>query len=453
MFKLLLIAFSFHLVLAKFPNFEKRPPFIHKPLHEVGEPLVLTSYIEADQLTEAREAAEVHLEDFHNVTSYSGYFTVDKENNGSLFFWYFPSENNYKQDPVILWLQGGPGGSSLYGLFTENGPFTVENGTVSLREFSWHKNHSIIYIDQPVETGFSFTDGPLVSDQTQVGENLYSALNQFFTLFSELQSNEFFVSGESYAGKYVPSIAYAIHTKNPTADLKINLQGILIGNGLSDPRHQMVYGDLVYQLGLIDNNTLAQIHQLEDQTTKEIDLGNYEDATEYWNVIVATIEYKAAVGDIYNFLKDFDDSPTDWENFIVQDRVRKALHVGNQQYSTINMDVYNGLFADITKSVAPWVSELLSHYRVLIFNGQLDIIVGYALTANYLQHLEFSSATEYATAERNVWYVGNRVAGYVKTAGNLTEVLVRNAGHMVPFEQPEFASDLVYKFVRNERLA
>lgn len=105
------------------------------------------------------------------------------------------------------------------------------------------------------------------------------------------------------------------------------------------------------------------------------------------------------------------------------------------------------------KTIAPWVSELLNDYKILFFNGQLDIIVAYPLTVNFLKNLNFSSAEEYKTAPRKIWHVDEYIAGYVKQAGNLTEVLVRNAGHMVPFDQPEWAYNLVYNFVRNIALA
>jgi vitellogenic carboxypeptidase-like protein len=272
-------------------------------------------------------------------------------------------------------------------------------------------------------------------------------------MFPELQSNDFFVSGESYAGKYIPAISYAIHQRNPTASVKINLQGILIGNGLSDPINQFNYGDFLYQLGLIDLPTLNNNFNVgEAAIIDAINKEQYYDATDLWNEVVGGISIYSGLDNIYNFIKDIDDSPTAWEDFIVQDDVRQALHVGSQSYSTENYDVYNALYADITKSVAPWVIELLNHYRVLIFNGQLDIIVNYSLTANYLQKLNFSAAEEYKTAERGIWYVNDRVAGYAKTAGNLTEVMVRDAGHMVPSDQPEFAYDLISNFIRNKPL-
>ncbi|CAG9767350.1 unnamed protein product [Ceutorhynchus assimilis] len=446
---LFLVAIAIQLVSAKFPFYTTKA-FTQKPVHDLEDPLILTPLLKQGQIEAAKEAAKVDLVDFQNVTSYAGYLTVDEPNNGNLFFWFFPSANDYGKDPVLLWLQGGPGSSSLFGLFAEHGPFIVENNTVSLREYSWHKNYSVLYIDQPVGTGFSFTDGDYVTNQTQVGNHLYTGLVQFFTLFPELQKLPFYVSGESYGGKYVPAISYTIHQRNPSADLKINLQGVIIGNGLSDPLHQFDYGDLLYQLGLIDLPTLKEFYVKQNNTVSLIKQGNFHAATDGWNEIVNGFSSNTALDDIYNFIKDTDDSPTEWTTFVTQDRVRKALHVGSAQYSDQNYDVYDGLYADISRSVAPWVSELLNHYRVLIFNGQLDIIVGYVLTANYLQNLEFSAAAEYKLAERQIWTVGeSRIAGYVKIAGNLTEVMVRNAGHMVPSDQPEAAFDLINRFIDN----
>ncbi|XP_066137703.1 venom serine carboxypeptidase-like isoform X2 [Euwallacea fornicatus] len=449
----LVLATILTLTAAKFPFYNIKP-FTHKPLNDVGEPLILTPLIEANLTQKARELSKVPSNVFKDIESYSGYFTVDKPNNGNLFFWFFPSARNYTEDPVLLWLQGGPGVTSLYGLFAENGPFVIQNDTILLREYSWHKNYSVLYIDQPIGTGYSFTNGPVVTNQTQVGEHLYSALYQFFTVFSELQNNSFYVSGESYGGKYVPAISYTIHKKNPTSALFINLQGIIIGNGLSDPKYQFKYGELLYQLGLIDQNALLEFQDIQNLIVNLIEEGRNDDATFYWNQMVDILfSEHTGLSNIYNYIMDFDYISSDWETFVVQDSIREALHVGNQEFATESSEVYEGLYADITRSVAPWISELLSHYRVLIYNGHLDIIVGYVLTENYLQNLNFTGAEEYKTAERQIWKYSNQVAGYIKTAGNLTEALVRDAGHMVPTDQPEWAWDLLTKFINNVSIA
>ena len=173
------------------------------------------------------------------LVSYSGFLTVNETSNSNLFFWFFPAENGNVSAPVILWLQGGPGSSSMYGLLKEHGPFLADvdkNGRpfVKHNPYRWSANHSVIYVDQPVGTGFSFTDDPtaypkIVEESTN---DLYNMLQQFFHLFPEYQQNQFFPFGESYAGKYIPTLAFKIHneniasinkTSNPENWVKINL--------------------------------------------------------------------------------------------------------------------------------------------------------------------------------------------------------------------------------------
>ncbi|XP_030757714.1 venom serine carboxypeptidase-like [Sitophilus oryzae] len=416
---------------------------------DVGDPLILTPLIEAGQIEEAQNESKVEFESFDPIVSYSGYFTVDKLFENNLFFWFFPSEDNVASDPVVLWLQGGPGSPSEYGLFEEHGPFIVsENDTVSLREYRWTRNQSVLYLDNPVGTGFSFSNkAGYASNQTKVGQDLYNGLIQFFTLFPQLQNNDFFIVGESYAGKYVPAVSYTILQNNPSASLKINLKGLAIGNGLTDPINQADYADYVYQLGLVDANTRDTLLSYKALFEKYVAEEDWTSATEYFgDKIIDLISEASEVYSVYNYLQDSDESSSDWQSFI-QQNARKALHIGNTEFG--NGPVYEYLYDDISKSVAPWVSELLSNYPVLIYSGQVDIIVAYPMTVNYLQNLNFSAAEEYKTAERNIWIDSKGVAGYYKTAGNLTELLVRNAGHMVPTDQPERAYSLIYKFTRS----
>lgn len=86
-----------------------------------GQPLFLTDLIKDKKIprNEIQGKAKVVGSVYHGVESYSGYLTVDKQHNSNMFFWYFPAEENPLYAPVVLWLQGGPGASSLFGLFTE----------------------------------------------------------------------------------------------------------------------------------------------------------------------------------------------------------------------------------------------------------------------------------------------------------------------------------------------
>lgn len=369
---------------------------------------------------------------------------------------------NPKNAPVVLWLQGGPGASSLFGLFTENGPFSVtQNKTLAMRKYSWNIGHNLIYIDNPVGTGYSFTenDAGYATNETQVGLDLHEALQQFFQLFAELQGNEFFVTGESYAGKYVPALTYTIHEKNPSAKVKINLKGLAIGNGLTDPINQLNYGDYLYQLGLIDFNGRNQFHGYEQQARQFINQSKYIEAFEIFNELLdgdlnsapTLFQNLTGFNFYFNYLRTKDTNESNWMGeWIQRVDVRRAIHVGNCSFNVENGAVETHLKSDITQSVADKIATLVQHYRVLIYNGQLDIIVAYPLTENYLLNLKWPGADKYKKAVRKIWYVSGEVAGYTKTVDNLTEALVRNAGHMVPADQPKWAFDLITRFTHGK---
>ncbi|CAH1988623.1 unnamed protein product, partial [Acanthoscelides obtectus] len=388
---------------------------------------------------------------FQDVTSYSGYLTVNKQYNSNLFFWFIPSTGDYVNDPVLLWLQGGPGSPSTYGLLMEHGPFAI-NDDIQLerREHCWTNNHSVIYIDSPVGTGFSFTknDRGYARNQTQVGSELYKALQQFFRLFPELRKNDFYITGESYGGKYVPALAYTIHKNNPDAKEKINLKGIAIGNGYTDPEHQKGYAEYVYQLGLVDKEKAKTIKRFEVKATEFIYKKDFNQSVDMWGA--ALDEISDAGVSYYNYLKDEDGVVLDELMNVYLDKrdSRRALHVGNITIGS--QRVHSCLLEDMAKTVAPWFVVVANHYRVLLYSGQLDIIVAYPLTLNFLKNVEFNGIHEYRKAQRKLWYVDREIAGYSKSGGNFTEVLVRDAGHMVPADQPKWAEDLIYRFTRNQ---
>lgn len=326
----------------------------------------------------------------------------------------------------------------------------------------------MIYIDNPVGTGFSFTDKDegYARNERDVGQNLLTGLQQFFTLFPDLQKNDFFLTGESYGGKYVPAIGKSIFEDSRRLDRddtkpKINLKGLSIGNGLSDPLHQLDYGDYLYQLGLIDSNGRDQFVALQNKGADCIKAKDFKGAFEVFDQLINMDQYpqgslfKNLTGfDVYfNYLKTVDDGDAPLGQFLQSAETRRAIHVGNNAFHDLggaDNKVELHLLEDVCDSVADWVAELLSHYPVLIYNGQLDIIVAYPLTENYLKNLQFSGADEYKKAPRTIWRVDNDVAGYVKQAGNLTEVLVRNAGECeLRFYdwQHELAPIFIFQFI------
>ncbi|KAK9511226.1 hypothetical protein O3M35_005824 [Rhynocoris fuscipes] len=385
-----------------------------------------------------------------NVASFSGYLTVNKNYNSNMFFWFFPAEKNNSTAPVVLWLQGGPGASSLFGLFSEIGPFYVKlQRGLKMRKYYWSQVLNVIFIDNPVGTGFSFTDNDAgyATNQDAVARDLYSALTQFFQLFPQYRNNDFFIAGESYAGKYVPSLANAIDRNNAKARVKINLKGISIGNGMCDPITMMNYGAYLYQIGLIDINGRSEIESRQTKIVGLIKQKQYLAAFEEFDKLM---NGETGFSFYFNYLHDREYLPYgSLEEYLKKDIVRRSIHVGNLTFNNgIKVEQY--LRGDIMQSVKPLVQSLIEKYQVLIYNGQLDIIVAYPLTERFIQSLNWSGADKYKTASRNVWYVNGQIAGYSKTANRLTEVLVRNAGHMVPSDQPLWALDLIERFTQGK---
>jgi cathepsin A (carboxypeptidase C) len=132
---------------------------------------------------------------------YTGWLDVSGKH---LFFWYFESQDKPAEDPLLLWLTGGPGGSSMIGLLQELGPCLINehgNGTV-YNEYGWSKNANIIFVDQPAGVGFSYLDKdiPLPATSFTAAEDMHHFLQLFTTdVFPDLRGRDFHITGESYA--------------------------------------------------------------------------------------------------------------------------------------------------------------------------------------------------------------------------------------------------------------
>ncbi|XP_042174432.1 probable serine carboxypeptidase CPVL [Oncorhynchus tshawytscha] len=430
-----------------------------------GKPLFLTPYLEKGNIEEARKQSLVGPLPGANVKSYAGYLTVNKKYNSNLYFWFFPAQEWPETAPVLLWLQGGPGGTSMFGLFVEHGPYVVlKNLTVGYRDYPWTSRYSVLYIDNPVGTGFSFTDDDrgFAQNQDDVGRDLYSALTQFFQIFSEYQSNDFYATGESYAGKYVPAIGYYIHKHNPIAKVKINFKGVAIGDGLCDPELMLGgYGDFLYQTGLID---MLQKQYVEQQTASGVQLIQQEKWVAAFEVFDSLLNgdilpypsfFQNATGctNYFNYLQC--QEPADQEyfsQFVTLAEVRRSIHVGNLTFHD-GSEVEKHLLQDVMKSIKPWLATLMDNYRVLIYSGQLDVIVAAPLTERFLPTVNWTGADEFNKASRFHWKIqpeDTEVAGYVRQVGEFYQVIIRGGGHILPYDQPQRSFDMIDRFLSTQ---
>ena len=164
--------------------------------------------------------------------SYAGTLSVDSNatNENQLYFWFFPSENTNATDEITIWLNGGPGCSSLDGLFQEHGPFLWQSGTAAPQRnpFSWNNLTNIVYVDQPIGTGFSpaAPGAPgKINNETDVAMLFTGFWQNFMTTF-DFTGRKVYIAGESYAGQYIPYIAQYMLERNNTDFY--NVAGILI---------------------------------------------------------------------------------------------------------------------------------------------------------------------------------------------------------------------------------
>ena len=444
------------------------PPAEARDTADPGEPLFLTPLIEAGELQQARELSRVvGLPGAGaNVTSHAGFLTVNKELNSNLFFWFFESQEVPPAEaPVVLWLDGGPGASSMFGLFVETGPFNADADlNLVARNLSWTNTNNMLYIDSPTGTGFSFTDDEAgyATNQDDVARDLYSALTQFFAAFEMFQDNAFYVTGESYGGKYVPAISYKLHVENPTAELKVNLKGMAIEAGLVDPINQMDYGEFLYNIGLIDASQREEFDTIATETIDLINQGDLLSAFYRCDPALLGMQYPyptlfmntTGFFNVFNYLFPVNPNIPDSSAvsaFLELPASRASIHVGDVPFVGQSMVVAQHLFGDIMNTTKPMVAALLdAGYKVMIHSGQVDVIVAYPQVERWVTSMEWHGAEEYRDAERIIWREQGEIAGYVRHVDNLQQVMVRNAGHDVPVDQSAWAYSLITKFFTSD---
>lgn len=168
-----------------------------------------------------------------NFKHYSGYLAADdlKPTNRFWHYWFTESQSDPAKDPLVLWLNGGPGCSSLLGLFTELGPYSITaDGQVKDNPFAWNKKANVLFLESPAGVGFSYAaDGSITADDDTTAKQNHQALVSFFEKFPQYKGRELFLTGESYGGVYLPTLGALVDD-----DKSMNLKGVAIGNGAMD---------------------------------------------------------------------------------------------------------------------------------------------------------------------------------------------------------------------------
>uniref|UniRef100_A0A674B8G1 Carboxypeptidase n=2 Tax=Salmo trutta TaxID=8032 RepID=A0A674B8G1_SALTR len=375
-----------------------------------------------------------------NFKQYSGYFNV--ADNKHLHYWFVESQKDPAASPVVLWLNGGPGCSSLDGLLTEHGPFLIQNDGMSLEynPYSWNMIANVLYLESPAGVGFSYSDDShYTTNDTEVSMNNYLALKEFFKAFPEYIKNEFFLTGESYGGIYIPTLAERV-----MEDASMNLQGIAVGNGMSS--YEMNDNSLVYFAyyhGLLGTRLWGDLQAYCCDGGK-CDFYNNHNPNCSSN----------GVASLYKLVRL--DPPctnsTPSTLYLNNPYVKTALHISPSALpwvicsAEVNLN-YNRLYMDVRKQYLKLLGAL--KYRVLVYNGDVDMACNFLGDEWFVESLQ-----QEVQVKRRPWlyYTGKsqQVGGFVKEFSNLAFLTVKGSGHMVPTDKPIAAFTMFSNFIKKQ---
>uniref|UniRef100_A0A6B2L691 Carboxypeptidase n=1 Tax=Arcella intermedia TaxID=1963864 RepID=A0A6B2L691_9EUKA len=374
-----------------------------------------------------------------------------------MFYWYFGSKSNGISDPLVIWLNGGPGASSMLGCFIENGPYRInlDGKSLSPNAYGWNQNANVLFIDQPVGTGFSYTNEGYVSSEDEVGLHMYHALCDFYLKHPALLNNNLFITGESYAGKYIPYIATTILQENSKGSRIFNvpLVGVGIGNGWVHPILQNeYYVDYPYNLGLIGPRERELAKSYADALKDSILSEDWLKANDLSNTLE---NYVVGASGIVEDNVGYDVDPIApyaiaLDTYLNSEAVKKAIGVGNLTWQFVSMPVYTALDADEQQSSRHLLPNLIDNIRVLIYTGNMDLNCNVAGVDAYIEDMPWKGHKDWINTKRTFWKVDGSLAGYAKSLNNFTALVLRNSGHEAPFYQPKNCLDLLTRFINNK---
>ncbi|KAJ7559271.1 hypothetical protein O6H91_04G076900 [Diphasiastrum complanatum] len=421
-----------------------------------------------------------------SFAQYSGYITVDERAGRALFYWFVEADvSDPTSAPLTLWLNGGPGCSSVGGgMLSELGPFYPDKDGLNLQlnPYSWNEVSNIIFLESPAGVGFSYSNSTddYVTGDAKTAEDSYVFLQRFWELFPAFSKNPFYVAGESYAGHYVPQLAALIISKQKLRNSPINFKGIVVGNAWTDPdtddhgsalywwSHALIsdesynailaacnfssvatsrYGESVNCNGYVDDatNNLGPINIYDIYVDICISAQAHNQAVHFAKQL--NRDGKTRIG-TWPLLSNSYDPCVDNEVEVYLNRpdVQAALHanVTGLPYRWIDCsDIVNYSQKDGLLSMLPTYRTLLqSGLDILIYSGDVDAMVPVTGTRAWISKLNLN-----ITKKWKPWFLGKQVGGYVTHYAGLTFATVRDAGHMVPYTQPLRALHLFKSFI------
>ncbi|KAL7137927.1 hypothetical protein ABFS83_10G128000 [Erythranthe nasuta] len=342
-----------------------------------------------------------------NFRQYSGYVTVNEEQGRALFYWLTEATSNVaERRPLVLWLNGGPGCSSVaYGASEEIGPFRInKTSSLYLNKYSWNRVANILFLESPAGVGYSYTNTSSNlkdSGDKRTAKDALVFLIKWLSRFPQYKYRDFYISGESYAGHYVPQLAQQIHDYNKKSSHPIiNLKGFIVGNAVTDNYYDGI-GTVTYwwSHSMISDKTYKSILKhcdfKSDETSKKCDDAvNYAMNHEFGDIDQYSIYSPTCKGSektnnisvtlkntlIGHRLSGYDPCTESYaEKYYNRPDVQKALHANITGISykwTACSDVLIRNWKDSESSILPTYKKLIAAgLRIWVFSGDTDSVV------------------------------------------------------------------------------
>uniref|UniRef100_A0A453KZZ4 Carboxypeptidase n=2 Tax=Aegilops tauschii subsp. strangulata TaxID=200361 RepID=A0A453KZZ4_AEGTS len=396
-----------------------------------------------------------------NFDQYAGYVTVNEEYGRELFYYFVEAPYEAASKPLILWLNGGPGCSSLgYGAMMELGPFRVNPDGKTLRrnKHAWNNLANVIFLESPTGVGFSYasnnSDNINKRGDQRTAEDTFVFLLNWLERFPEYKGRDFYIAGESYGGHYVPQLATVITFMSELHRTTfINLHGIFVGNPILD-NYKNSEGNLefLWSHGLISDEIWAGIRANCTFTPK--DDGR-------WCSVLGQASHISGIypRNIYDpriclpsaregYMAGYDPCMEYYvEAYLNTGEVQEALHARtNTNWLACPRTSVPFHYTPGPVSVVPTIRRLVERgLSIWVYSGDLDSTCSITSTRYSVKDLNLPVTTPW-----RAWYTPDfEVGGYVQQyEGGFTFASVRGAGHLVPSYQPERALVLLYSFLK-----
>jgi len=393
-----------------------------------------------------------------DVNQEAGYYRIEGSRNLNMFYWFFESRDSPKEDPIILWMTGGPGCSDGTALFEENGPCLLKKGTdfPERNKYGWNEHANLIFIDQPAGVGYSYGDAQ-DADRNEKGVAMHvgNFLREFYKDHEHMRHLPLYIIGESYGGHYVPAVAQEVMDDLP-------LEGIGIGNGLTVPEIQYKYYPelaytyakkvlnkpvISYPVYLFQNAAWPTCQQ--SITKCQNDTSQCANAQRICNAIMLA-PYQLTGMNPYDIRLKCEAQPLcyDFSNvdtFLNDKDVKDALGVPEDiKWADCNNSVNFMFQEDWMKNFDEPIKELLhADIDVLIYAGDMDFICNWLGNKAWTLQLEWDGKDDFNSAEDIAVTIDGEEVGELRNADKLTFFRVYKAGHLSPMDQPKVTLEMV----------